>query len=388
MFIYKQQRKLSIFLSLLFALPGTPLLKAQTIKPLSSSNVQSDTLKATVDKTVAPFMANSCHVGLSIAVIRGNETRFYNYGSISRDAQELPGADSVYEIASVTKTFTGALAAKAIVDHRMELDADFRSYLRQPYPNLEWQGHPITLRSLSTHRSGLQRDLPDTDDLYAHRDFEKQPAQLLARDAGYDHARYLRELHMVRLRSEPGTEEAYSNLGLKVIGFGLETVYGVPFETLLQREILGPLGMTSTGFVLSGAERSRLVKGYSRGGNLMPYHLRNAGAAYGLYSTPRDMAKYVLWQLDESKPAVRVAHELIEGNATDGKALIWNVTSEHGSRLLWHGGGTFGMTSQVVLYPDHHEGYVLLANDTCAGTEDALKDIAVAVHEGLAPQSK
>jgi hypothetical protein len=63
--------------------------------------------------------------------------------------------------------------------------------------------------------------------------------------------------------------------------------------------------------------------------------------------------------------------------------LIWNVASDHGSRMLWHGGGTFGMSSQVVLYPDTHEGYVMLANDTCAGTESALGDIATAVHGSL-----
>jgi len=48
--------------------------------------------------------------------------------------------------------------------------------------------------------------------------------------------------------------------------------------------------------------------------------------------------------------------------------------------MLWHGGGTFGMTSQVVLYPQTQEGYVLLANDACEGTEGALKQIARQLH--------
>jgi D-alanyl-D-alanine-carboxypeptidase/D-alanyl-D-alanine-endopeptidase len=120
----------------------------------------------------------------------------------------------------------------------------------------------------------------------------------------------------------------------------------------------------------------------------MPYHLRNAGAAYGLYSTPRDMAKYVRWQLDESIDIIRLAHQPIHGDLASGLALIWNVASDHGSRMLWHGGGTFGMSSQVVLYPDQHEGYVMLANDTCAGTESALGDIATAVHASLNPTTR
>jgi serine-type D-Ala-D-Ala carboxypeptidase/endopeptidase len=225
--------------------------------------------------------------------------------------------------------------------------------------------------------------LPDTSDLFAHPDFERLPDQLIAIDSPYDHARYLRELHSVKLQSEPGTKEMYSNLGIKVIGFGLEKVYGVSFEELMQRGILQPLGMHSTGFVLDEAERARLVHGYSRGGNPMPYHLRNAGAAYGLYSTPRDMAKYLRWQLDETDPVIRLAHELLRGNTENGQALIWNTSSQEGTRLFWHGGGTFGMTSQVVLYPDDHEGYVLLANDTCEGTESALKHIATNLHRKL-----
>src|SRR5258708_16352732 len=139
----------------------------------------------------------------------------------------------------------------------------------------------------------------------------------------------------------------------------------MPFERLLQEQILQPLVMSSTGFVLSSNERSRLVNGYSPAGRLMPNHLRNAGAAYGLYSTPRDMAKYVEWQLDEVDPEIMLAHEPIEGDSHSGKALVWNLGTLDGSRALWHGGGTFGMSSQVLPFPTHPTAYVLLPHDTC-----------------------
>ena len=338
---------------------------------------------AIVDQLVASFLKNTCHVGLSVAVVLDNQIEFYDFGSTSRSRRAKPTPDSVYEIASVTKTFTGALAARALFQHRMQLDADFRQYLPEAYSNLAWRGNPITLRTLATHTSGLPRDLPDTDDLYAHRDPETLPFKLIAREFGFDRGRYLHDLHDVSLRSDPGTKEVYSNLGFKVIGWGLETVYKLPFERLLMEQILQPLGMASTGFVLNAKERSRLVQGYSPAGHLMPYHLRNAGAAYGLYSTPRDMAKYVRWQLSPTDPVIVIAHRLIQGDAHDGKALVWNVGTIDGSEMLWHGGGTFGMSSQVVLFPNSHQGYVLLANDTCNGTEGALKSIAIAFHQHL-----
>ena len=67
----------------------------------------------------------------------------------------------------------------------------------------------------------------------------------------------------------------------------------------------------------------------------------------------------------------------------DGEALIWNRSLDGGQRMLWHGGGTSGMSSQVVLYPQTREGYVLLSNDTCEGTEGALKAIAQQLHAAL-----
>ncbi|HEX4151873.1 MAG TPA: serine hydrolase domain-containing protein [Steroidobacteraceae bacterium] len=353
--------------------------------PIAADNPRASPLDRDVDRALQPLFANHCHVGLSIAVVDRERTAFYDYGSVARDESRLPTPDSIYEIGSVTKSFTGALAAEAVVRHLMALDTDFRQYLPEPYPNLAWRGRPITLRTLATHRSGLPRDLPDTDDLYAHPDFETLPFQLIARDAPYDHARYLRELRHVQLLSAPGSQELYSNLGVKVIGFGLEKVTGTSFEALMRRNLLRPLAMTSTGFVVDARDESRLVVGFSRGGRRMPYRLRNAGAAYGLYSTARDMAKYLRWQLNETNPVVRLSHQPLLGDTTDGKGLIWNLGADAGGRrMLWHGGGTFGMTSQVVLYPDDREGFALLANDTCKGTESALKDIAATLHGELA----
>ena len=104
-------------------------------------------------------------------------------------------------------------------------------------------------------------------------------------------------------------------------------LYGVSFEKLIEQRILRPLGMRSTGFVVPHAEQAHLVQGYSRSAKPMPYHLRNAGAAYGLYSTTRDMAKYVHWQLEESDPVIRLAHQPLQGNVENGEALCRLVRS-------------------------------------------------------------
>lgn len=337
-------------------------------------------LDRTVETLASRFMDNRCHVGLSIVVQSGSRDHFYNYGTVRRHEMTPPTTTSVYELASVTKSFTGAVAAQALIDGKMTLDSDFRENLPGAYDNLTLDGRPITLRSLATHTSGLQRDIPDTDDLLVRPDYDRLGSRLIARNRGFTQRRSLTVLHDAQLRSKPGEVFAYSNVGTRVIGYGLEKAYRRPFPALLQRTILGPLGMDDTGFVLTPRMRMHLVTPYSRSGRAQPYHDATAGAAYGLYSTPRDMARYLRWQLDERNVVVSQAHALIRGNKEDGQGLIWNIGLDGGQRMLWHGGGTFGMTSQIVLYPEQGEGFVLLANDACANTESDLKALAMQIH--------
>ena len=342
-------------------------------------------LHTALDRAVAAqadrFFASGCHVGLSLAAVRRDETDFYNYGATTRHGPELPDKRSLYEIASVTKVFTAALAAKAVVDHRIALDGDFRSHLPGSYPNLAWNGKPITLRWLLTHRAGMPRDIPDTDAIFAKHDLMTLPFEYVALSRGFDRSRFVSALHAVHLRSAPGDKEVYSNAGFLVIGLGLEKVYGQPYRELLRRTILNPLGMSSTDLIVRGADRPRLMKSYDRYGRVMPYHPQDAGAAWGLYSSTEDMAKFVRWQLDERDPTVVRSHQPLVGNAADGVAMAWHLELAGHDRMLEHSGGSFGTSAQVVLFPGLQEGYVLLTNDACEGTEGALRDFAVALHD-------
>ncbi|ESQ90237.1 hypothetical protein ABAC460_10840 [Asticcacaulis sp. AC460] len=349
-----------------------------------TDNPGQSSLDLTVQTAAETFFADGCHVGLSMAVYDRGNVHFYNYGTTSKAKPVLPSKDSLYEIGSVTKTFTGVLASRAILDGKMTLDGDFRAYLKDAYPNLEKNGKPVTLRTLASHTSGLQRDIPDNDALFVNADFEKLPYQLLALEKGYDRPRYLKELHDVQLRTEPGQTMAYSNFGIKLISFGLEHVYGDDFEDLLGKQVFEPLGMTDTGFTVSWRDRGRRVKGYGIKGAEVPYIRPNVGAAGGLISSTADMVRYVAWHLDESDPVVAKAHDLIFGDvATYGEGLIWQVNTRNGERKLWQSGGVFGMSSQVILFPDAKQAYVLLANDACMNTQGQLETLALAVHDSM-----
>jgi len=345
-----------------------------------SDNPRSSALDIAVDKAASDYFRNRCHVGVSMAVVEAGHAYFYDYGSTSRSKAELPAPQSIYELASVTKTFTATLAAQAVVDGRMSRDGDFRKDLPGDYSNLAWNGQPITLRTLITHRSGMPRDIPDTDALFANKGAPDFNARMVALNKGFGPEQFLAALHDTKLRSAPGEKQAYSNAGFLTVAVGLEKVDGKPIDALVSQSITRPLGMTSTGFMLSAGEQLRLVQGYDRFGRLTPYHVPNAGAAWGLYASIKDMAKYVRWQLDERDPVIRLSHQALIGDAKDGEAMAWNLGNDHGQPVIWHGGGSFGMSSQVVLYPKQHEGFVLFANDACEGTEGALKAMGEAIH--------
>ena len=368
----------------LAALLGCVALPASA---LPNDNPPSEPHDMAADAAADGFLKDTCHVGLSMAVYLHGEVRFYNYGTVSKTVPARPTRRTLYEIGSITKTFTGVLASKAVLDGRMTLDGDFRAYLGAPYPNLEKDGKPITLRTLSAHTSGMPRDIPDNSDLFKNPDFNTLPAQLIARERGYDKARYLRQLHQVTLASVPGNSFNYSNIGTKLVGFGLERVYGESYDRLLKRYITGPLGMTRTSLAVGRVDRGDLAQGYGVSGQTVPYHLLNAGAAGGLYSDTEDMIKYAVWHLDEKNPLVRQSHTLIAGSLTDyGRGMNWYMaTTPNGERKIWQSGGVFGMSSQTILFPDSQEAYVLLANDGCFNTQSELEKIALAVHHAEKP---
>ena len=364
-------------------LPALMMALATTASAVPTDNPQVSPLDRAVQSAADTFFKDGCHVGVSLAVYDHGKAAFYDYGSTTKTAAHLPTPQSLYEIASITKTFTGVVAARALLDGKMTLDGDFRTYLKTPYPNLEMNGKPITLRTLATHTSGLARDIPDSSDLFAgHPDFDTLPYQLITREKAYDETRYLQDLHDVALASEPGSRMVYSNFGIKLLSFGLENVYAAPFDKLVARTITQPLGMPHTGFDVAPADAPRLVQGYGPGGKPMPYHLGNAGAAGGLYSSTEDLVKYAAWHVAEADPVVRQSHAIVRGDIKSyAIGLIWDeATTATGERKLWHSGGGYGMSSQLILFPDMQQAYVLLANDGCFDSQKELDEMAMAIH--------
>src|SRR5258707_2534924 len=114
-----------------------------------------------VKKAAAGFMNSSKHIGLSIGTYNNGDEYAYHYGTIDKHKHVLPDNQTVYEIASLTKSFTGILLAQAVVDKKIALNDDVRKYLDGKYLNLVYKGKPVRITDLATHTSGLPKNIPD-----------------------------------------------------------------------------------------------------------------------------------------------------------------------------------------------------------------------------------
>lgn len=300
--------------------------------------------------------------GLSIAVVRDGKTTFYNFGTVSREKPAVPTEHTVYEIASVTKTFGSLLLAQAIVEDKARSEDDVRKYLPGDYPALQKDGRPVRLIDLVTTTSGLPDNLPDFSAIAKGTDPSLLPFKLMQTLSGYSTDALLKDLHEVTPTTVPGTERRHSNVAAELVGVTVARLDGGTFEKALSRRIEQPLGMQSG---VAPARQSLLAVGYDNAGRVMPnFNAPFALAAGGLRYSAADMARYVGAQLKTTDSAIALTHQVAWG--TPGERAMgysWSIgATVDGEPRLYQTGGTFGYSSAVVLYPESHYGIVLLSN--------------------------
>jgi D-alanyl-D-alanine-carboxypeptidase/D-alanyl-D-alanine-endopeptidase len=322
----------------------------------------------------ARFVANPAHVGLSIGVIHHGVRKTFNFGSIDRHRAVPPTTRTIYELASLTKSYTGMLLAKAVLDGKLALDDDVRRYLPASCANLTYRDTPVRIIDLANHTAGLPKNLPQFM-------ADASPEKLLEQYGDMSREDFLKAVSGVRLTAQPGKQFAYSNAGAQLVGIVLERLYGASYDALVERFIAGPLGMTDTKTAVAKADLPRYAMRYDGKGHAMPElsFWRHIPAAGSLKSTVADQLRYMEWNLDESDPVVALAHRT-SFRGTDERGddigLYWFLNRKNGRRLVRHAGGSFGTTSFVLLYPDAKVGVVVLANDADASTEAMLSEIA------------
>jgi serine-type D-Ala-D-Ala carboxypeptidase/endopeptidase len=241
------------------------------------------------------------------------------------------------------------------VDKKVKLDDDIRKYLDGSFPNLEFQGQPITIKDLSTHTSGIP-SAPDSVDKSESGD----PW------ANFSREQLLGELHLVKLERKPGEQAAYSNSAVGLLGNILEKVYGMSFEKLVEKFINKPAKMKQTKIILSEPETKRFVRGHSKGIVVPPWNLPGVKGAGALRSTTNDLLKYAQWNILARNKAVQMAQKLQwQSPATTFRmGLGWILRSTpSGFQRIDHSGGTGGYRAYCTIYPQLKLGITVMSNN-------------------------
>ena len=218
-----------------------------------SAPANAELLPERVKKAAQERIAAGVYQTLVFRVVDGDNSGVVVFGKL--DHRNAPNGDTVYEIGSITKTFTATLLAKAVLSGRVTLDTPVAQLLPGfKIPSLD--GKEITLGELGTQHSGLPR-MPSNF----------QPKDEANPYADYDSAKFKAFLAEYKLPRAPDASFEYSNLGFGLLGFALAQFEQSAYDAMIGREIFKPLGMTMSGTVFTDAMRAHLATGHDDSGN-------------------------------------------------------------------------------------------------------------------------
>jgi CubicO group peptidase (beta-lactamase class C family) len=311
-----------------------------------------------VEKAAQERIAAGTYQTLVFGVVDGDNSELFAFGTL--DNGKAPDGDTVYEIGSITKTFTATLLARAVISGRATLDTPVAQLL-PGFKIPSRGGKEITLEALATQHSGLPR-LPSNLR-------PKDPADPYA---DYSAARLKAFLARYELPRDPGATYEYSNLGFGLLGYALAEMDHTTYGALADDAIFKPLGMTRTGTALTDAMRADLAPGHDDTGMAAKNWDFDALAGAGaIRSTASDMMRYLKANMGIASSPLADAMKLAQQPRSDVAGstrigLAW-MTTEKG--IVWHNGGTGGYRSFAGFTADRRRGVVVLTN-TAAEVDD------------------
>ena len=221
-------------------------------------------------------------VGIVVGIVDGNGTRIISHGVAHVDRKVALDGDAIFEIGSITKTFTAVLLADMVARGEVKLDDPISKYLPKSVKSPMVDGREITLEQLSRHTSGLPR----------------LPTNMAPKDLANPYADYtVEQLYAFLNNYKPtlpsGNRVAYSNLGVGLLGHLLSLRAGMSFEALVKARILTPLNMNSSGITITPAMQKHMTTGHHQRLPVPYWDLPTLAGAGALRSSANDMLKYL-----------------------------------------------------------------------------------------------
>jgi CubicO group peptidase (beta-lactamase class C family) len=348
---------------------------AQAPSPVPS-DPRFEAIAALVQSTMAAYGVP----GAAIGVLDHGRITTRAFGVTNVD-HPLPVTDeTLFQIGSISKTFTGTAMMRLAEEGKVDLDAPIRRYLPGFRVKDDDASARATVRDTLTHMGGWEGDY-----------FQD------AGGSGDDAlARQVAGMATLEQTAKPGEMWGYNNAGFYVAGRIIETVTGQPFETALRTLVLDPLGLESAYLFPNDIMTRRFVVGHSSANNqprvIGPWLIpRAANAAGGITTNVATLLKYAAFHMGDGTSAngqriltaasVRQMRSPIVAKAgTDSSmGLTWHLARAGLRDVVEHGGGTNGQISQLRLVPDRQFAFTIVTN--AAGGRNLIPVIGRAVME-------
>ncbi len=343
-------------------------------------------LSEIVSNEAQKFLEDNRFSGVSITVFHKGESFIGHFGELDIGQGNTPTSQTLYEIASVTKTMTGYLVACAIYEGKLTLDTPVKEILGEEFENLAFEGEPVRIRHLITHTSGLPLNINQISELYDQPGANNyQQAQNIL--ANYTQQSLLAEVKSLRLTEPPGVNYGYSNVAPNLIAHILETIYQKRFDALLTEKLFAPAQMTNTSINLDEHSKALLANGYNDNNERMPSFKQAInlwGAAGRVKSNTNDLLNYIKWQLDEDNPIVELSHQgLFYDVENIWIGYYWEVIKNKSGQHIEHHGGLYGSQNWLIVHPEENFGISIISNSSFPEANGLLKEAANNILEQL-----
>lgn len=322
--------------------------------------------------------------GVSIAFVDGGRIAWTRTYGLADPATGRPvSVDTLFQAASISKPVAAMAALDMVEDGLLSLDAPVNDQLsgwKIPDNELTAQT-PVTLRHLLTHTGGLTiSSFPG----YAAGAELPTVEQILNGAAPANTAPVVVDL-------APGQRQRYSGGGITIAQLLMSQAAEADFSALMQARVLGPLGMTASAYAqpLPSEQADRAATGHRADGEATPgrYHTYPELAAAGLWTTPTDVARFVIGLNDayagRSEAVLKQATaRAMLTEARDGWGLSLMVAGQGRDLSYNHSGANDGFRALMVSFPERDQGVVVMTNGDRGGVLIASLMQAVAAEYG------
>jgi len=305
--------------------------------------------------------------GMALGLIDETGSVVHGYGSLGNTSSP-PNGDTIFQIGSLTKSFTGLWLATEIEAGQLQADAPVKTLLPSSVTVPTFDGTPITLQELASHTASL----PDAPTNMHPQDPLNPWADYTVQDL-YDF------LATYPLPYAPGTEWVYSDTGMGLLGLSLSLRAGGTYGENIAKVVAEPLGLVDTTAVLSASQQERFAPGFD--GDLNPIEAwtpteATAGAGE-LKSTVNDLLEYAAAQAGiTSSPlsaAMKRSQEPVHATTEPGYSYGYGwLVATGGPNLVWHNGAVDGAMSFLGFDPVTHKAVVILVDTNASSSMSSL----------------